>query len=246
MADEQTTTDQTGVARTADGTIADQSQTTQTDQSSQTTNQDQTAQQTQPADGKTLLTEGKKEGDKEADKTAAKAGAPEKYEDYKVPDGYALDPEIKAEADKIFKGLGLSQEAAQSLVDFYTKQTTEAFRAPFQAYQEMTDGWRKDAEAHPDLSGKLGAGKEVSTRISKFLDGMGDPKLASDFRELMDLTGTGNHQAFIRVLNYAASRLTEGTHVAGNGPSKEGQSRPGEAPPSAAAAMWPNLPSARR
>ena len=107
----------------------------------------------------------------------------------------------------------------------------------------MTDGWRQEAENHPDLRGKLGPGKEISIRISKALDGIGDAKLASDFREAMDISGIGNHPAFIRVLSKFAERLTEGSHVAGNGPSKAGQSAPAQAPPSAAAAMWPNLKS---
>jgi hypothetical protein len=242
----QTTVDQSGIERTGPGEIVDQSGKSQ-DPSNQNTNQGTDTQQKTEADGKTLLTEGKKaeEGKKEgeADKKDAVKGAPEKYEDYKVPEGYTLDPAIKTEADALFKGLGLDQTQAQSLVDFYTAKTTEAFQQPYQAYKEMTDGWRKDAESHADLRGKLGPGQEVNVRIARALEGLGDAKLASDFRELMDLTGAGNHQAFIRVIDKLAQRVTEGTHVAGNGPSKGGQSAPGEKPPSAAAALWPKLKS---
>ncbi len=243
-AESQTTTDNPeGVERATDGTITDQSPKP-ADQSQATTSQETKTEAPKP-EGKTLLTEGKKEEVKPEEKKEETGKAPEKYEDYKVPEGYTLDPEVKSQADSLFKNLGLSQEAAQSLVDFYTKQTSDAFQAPFKAYQEMTDSWRQESEAHPDLQGKLGPGKEVSVRIAKALDGLGDPKLASDFRAQMDLTGAGNHHAFIRVLDRFAQRLTEGTHVAGRGPTKEGQSRPGEAPPGAAAAMWPNLPSSR-
>jgi hypothetical protein len=239
MADEQTTSPE-GVERTAEGTIVDQSP--KPDQSPPTTTQETKTESTPESEsGKTLLTEGKKE---EPAKPAEK-GAPDAYSDYTVPDGYTLDPQVKADADKIFKNLGLSQEAAQSLVDFYTQQTTEAFRAPFEAYQKMTDSWRQESESHPDLRGKLGPGKEISVRIAKAIDGIGDAKLASDFREAMDISGIGNHPAFIRVLSKFAERLTEGSHVAGNGPAKAGQSEPNRPPPSAAAAMWPNLPSSR-
>ena len=249
MADEPTTANPEGVARTADGTLADQ--TTQTEQSSQTTSPAESTTQTQKTtdktEGKTLLTEGKKEPLErpvtKAAPEAPKEGVPEKYEDYKVPEGYTLDAEVKKDADALFKGLGLNQEQAQSLVDFYTAKTTEAFQAPFEAYQKVTDGWKTESENHADLKGKIGPGKEISIRISKFIDGIGDPQLAKDFREHMDITGAGNHQAFIRVLNYAAERLTEGQHVAGKGPSEAGQSRPGQAPKSAAQSMYPNLPS---
>ena len=246
---EETTTDVSGVERATDGTITDQSPKAG-DQSSTSTTQEtgkEPAQKTD-ADGKTLLTEkGAEPVDKTEDKKSDAKGPPEKYSDYTVPDGFVLDPAIKTEADTLFKGLGLSQEAAQSLVDFYTAKTTEAATAPYKAYQEMTDGWRKDAENHPDLKGKIGPGKEISIRIAKALDGIGDAQLASDFRAQMDLTGAGNHQAFIRVLDYFAQRMTEGTHVAGKGPSELGQSKTGDvSKPSAAAAMWPTLPSASR
>jgi hypothetical protein len=230
---------QPGIVRATDGTITDPAVTP--DPSTPTTTPAPTT-ETKP-DGKTLLTEGKP-ADKPEPKPAE--GAPEKYEDYKVPDGYTLDPTVKGEADKLFKGLGLNQDQAQSLVDFYTKQTTEAFQAPFEAYQKMTSDWRSQAESHPALRGKLGPGQEVNVRIGRALDSLGDPKLSADFRELMDLTGAGNHQAFIRVIDAFAKRVIEGTHVAGNGPSRAGQSAPGGTPQSAAQAMYPHLPSANR
>jgi hypothetical protein len=45
-------------------------------------------------------------------------------------------------------------------------------------------------------------------------------------------------------MDHFAKQLTEGGHVAGNGPSQHGQNRPGiDTRPSTAASMWPNLPS---
>lgn len=241
MADETATpaptTDPAGIARTATGEI-----TTQPAPES-------TASTTPSPEGTTLLTEpAKTEAPKtEAPKeTKALEVAPEKYEDYKVPEGYEIAGELKTEIDGLFKGMGLSQTDAQKLVDFYVTQTKDAFQAPFDAYKEMTDGWRKDAMDHPDLKGKLGPGQEVNVRIGKFLSGLPDQQLAADFRALMDLTGAGNHPAFIRVIDYAARMLGEGTHVAGNGPAPGGQSAPGSRPPSAAQAIFPNLPSSGR
>ncbi len=247
MSDVSQATDVAGLARTTDGTLVDQTTGPLGASPPSTTPATTTTPATAPApatDGKTLLTEPAKDAPKEEAKEPPK-GAPEKYADYTVPEGYTLDPEVKTEADKIFKELGLPQEAAQKLVDFYTSKTTDAFNAPFQAYQDMTSKWRTESESHPDLRGKLGPGQEVNVRIGKALDSLGDSKLASDFRELMDLTGAGNHQAFIRVIDKFAAKVTEGLHVAGNGPSKAGQSSPNEGAPSAARAMYPNLPSMR-
>jgi hypothetical protein len=244
MADEQTTTtDSSGVARTSDGTIAEAgtvaSKETTTEQ---TTTTKEGTQAKQSNDGKSVLNQ-KAEG--EVKKEEAKTGAPEKYEDFKVPDGVKLDPAAIAKVAPIFKELGLSQEGAQKLVDTYRELSAEAAAAPYKAYQDTVAGWLKESQDHPDLRGKLGPGQEVNVRIAKLLDGVPDAKLASDFREAMDITGVGNHPAFIRLMDHFAKQLTEGTHVAGNGPSEGGQRRPGDsAKPGAAAAMWPSLPSA--
>jgi hypothetical protein len=251
MADEQTTTTGTdGIARTGDGTIADQgtTQSNATQTSSTETKTEGTQKTEQSNEGKSVLNqkaegEAKTEGDKKDDKAAK--GAPEKYEDYKVPDGFTIDPEVKTKADALFKGMGLNQDQAQSLVDMYRELTTEAFQAPFKAYQDTVADWLKAAQDHPDLRGKLAPGGEVNVRIGKLLDAVPDAKLASDFREAMDITGVGNHPAFIRMMDHFAKQLTEGTYVAGNGPSRHGQSAPGaKAEPGAAAAIWPSLPSA--
>lgn len=240
-----TASQETGPQRTAEGTLIDQSPNSKP--SKATTSQDSSTKSTEtpaPAkEGATLLS--KEEPAKtEGDKPAAKEGAPEKYEDYKVPEGFKIDAEAKTKADAVFKELGLSQDAAQKLVDLNQDLLKEVQAAPIKAYQDMIKTWGEESMNHPDLKGKVGPGKEVSVRIGKMLDSLGDPELASAFRSQMDLTGVGNHQAFIRVLDRLAQRVTEGSHVAGNGPSKAGQSRPGDGPPSAGAAMWPNLPSA--
>lgn len=183
----------------------------------------------------------------EGEKPAELAKAPESYEDFKVPQGFEIDGDLKTEVTGLFKGMNLSQDQAQSLIDFYVKQTESAFQAPFDAYKSMTDGWRTEAMDHPDLKGKLGPGQAVNVAIGKLLSALPDQKLASDFRSLMDLTGAGNHPAFIRAVYHWAQKLSEGSHVTGNGPSALGQSPGGTTSrPSAAQAIFPGLPSANR
>jgi len=253
MADEQTTTTGTdGIARTTDGTIADQgtaksNETTTT--ASTTTSEGTTQTKTESSnEGKSVLNqkaEGEKKDEGKAEDKKATTGAPEKYEDYKLPEGYTILPEVKTKADALFKDLGLSQEGAQKAVDFYREISDQAAQAAAKASADIIAGWLKEANDHPDLRGKLGHGKEVNVRISKMLDSIPDPKLASDYRKVMDESGIGNHPAFILVHDFFAKQLTEGTHVAGNGPSRFGQSAPGvRSEPGAAAAMWPNLPTA--
>lgn len=180
-------------------------------------------------DGKTLLTSGKPD---------AAAGPPEKYE-FKVPDGFTLDETVSKEAGELFKGMGLTQEHAQSLIDFYATKAVEASNAPYKTYSDMRAGWVDAVKADPEIGGKL---PEVKLTVARAIDGLGDPKLAADFREAMDLTGAGDNPAFIKAFYKLAQKVAPGTHVAAGGPSTFGQARPGGAPGSAAKAMFPNLP----
>lgn len=172
---------------------------------------------------------------------------PDKYEAFKVPDGYQLDEASLTKASDLFKELKLTQSQAQKLIDMYGEVSQDASEAPYKEFNRLTKQWYDESMNHPDLKGKLGQGKEVSVSISKMLNDFGDPQLVKDFRSVMDLTGAGNHPAFIRVLAKAAAKLTEGGHVAGTGPAAQGQNAGGRATqPTAAQAMWPTLPSQNR
>jgi len=188
-----------------------------------------------PEAPKTLLNEGT-----EPPKAEEPKGAPEAYETFKVPDGFELDPVVAKDFSDLAKTMNLPQAQAQELVDFYVAKTQEAFTAPFKAYKDMQEGWVNEAKDHPELRGKL---DQVKNTVAAAIDGLGDAKLASDFRAAMDLTGAGNHPAFIRVFYKLAQAVTEGTHVRGAGPSPHGQTEGGTATrPSAARSLYPNLP----
>lgn len=236
--------DEAGVIRTPTGTIQDQSTSippsTEAPSSvltESTTPSSETPKTPEKSDGKaparSLLNE---EGPEEK-------GAPEKYEDFKVPEGFTLDEEVAKDAGALFKKHGLSQTAAQELVDFYVKQTKEAFDAPFNAYQDKRQEWRDQINSDPEIGGSRLNGVKAS--IGKLINSFGSNKVAEGFREAMDYTGAGDNPDVVRGL-YALSRLlTEGGAVRGNGPSAEGQRANGPAQPSTAQAIYPHLPSNR-
>jgi hypothetical protein len=235
---QETVNDQSGIERTPTGEIVDQApkpvdttkdSTAKDDTSGKETTQDN--QGDKPKDKEeSLLTEKKPE---------AKSTAPEKYEAFKVPEGYELDAKVDEEARGLFKGLGLSQDQAQSLVDLYAKHSAESADAPYKAWRDQQEAWRTEIKADPEIGGKL---DEVRTTVAKAIDGLGDPKLASDFREAMTYTGAGNNPAFIRAFYKLAQKVTEGGPVTGNNPSKFGQGEQGGRR-SIASALYPNLPS---
>jgi hypothetical protein len=223
------------VERTATGTIVDQTPKTEP---TSTTTQPTTKTESAPTgseanDGKSILNKGQKE---------APTGAPEAYTEFKVPEGFTLDETVSKEAGEMFKKAGLTQDAAQGFVDFYVAKAKEAAEAPIKYYMDMQEQWQNEIKADKEIGGKLDA---VKATVSKALDGLGDPQLANEFRAAMDLTGAGNHPAFVKAFYKMAQKLTEGGIVTGRGPSAAGQTAPGQRPATIAGALFPNLPSSR-
>lgn len=222
-------------ARTETGELKDQSQTqTQTGDSTQTSDTIQTKQAND-----TTSTETKPETKTETkadDKTSA---VPEKYE-FKAPEGTTLDETTITEASAIFKELGLTNEQGQKLVDLQAKLGKTAAEAPYKAYDAMREGWQNEVKADKEIGHILPKVKET---IGKALDTLGDPALVTSFKEAMNLTGAGDHPAFVKAFYKFAQSVVEGPHVSGKGPSIHGQTQSGTSErPSVAKGMYPNLP----
>jgi hypothetical protein len=178
---------------------------------------------------------------KDDKKPDAPAGAPEKYTDFKLPEGIKLEGDQLTAATTLFKESGLSQDAAQKMVDFHVAQLKATAEAPLAAYQAQREAWQTAAKADPEIGPKLAAVKET---LGRAYDSLGDPALVAEFKAAMDLTGVGDNPAFIKAFYRFAQRVTEGKHVAGGGPSPHGQRAPGaSAVPTPAQALYPNLPS---
>ena len=166
------------------------------------------------------------------------AKVPETYE-FKMPDGYEMDETVGKEVTTLFKEIGLDQPSAQKLLDFYVAKASDAAEAPYRLWVDTQKEWVDQIKADPDLGKRL---PEVKATVAKAIDGLGDPKLAADFRQAMDVTGAGNHPAFVKAFWKLAQMVTEGGHVSGKGPSAEGQKAPDAAPLTAARALYPNNP----
>lgn len=147
---------------------------------------------------------------------------------------------MSEEANGLFKGLNLSQDQAQSLVDFYIKHTKEAAEAPYKTYNDMRQGWQQEAFKDTELGTGQSLKPEVKESIGRTLDSLGEAGTA--FRQAMDLTGAGDHPAVLKAMFQLSKMLIEGKHVSGASPSPQGQGKPGAAP-TPAQALYPNLPS---
>jgi len=242
-----TTPVEPGPTRTATGTIQDQSTSippsTSAAQETKAPEAPKTETTTETKPTETKAPDAPKDGKSLLNEKGPEVGAPEKYADFKVPEGYTLDGEVASEAQALFKKANVSQAHAQELVDFYIKQSKQAFEAPFNAYMDKRQSWRDEINADATIGGSKLNGVKVS--IGRLIDSFGDAKVAEAFRDAMDFTGAGDNPAVVRGLFELSKRLTEGTAVRGNGPATTGMREPGQGAPSVAQAMYPHLPSNR-
>lgn len=234
-------------ARTPDGTILDQGKqveskttttpsTTTTPTPSTSSDMPSDSSTTPQPDGKTSLLN---ESD---EKAPAPVGAPESYEPFTAPTGLKLDDAALAKATPIFKELGLTQAQAQRLVEFQASLTKDHVDAPIRAYDALRAEWQSAVRTDAEIGSKL---PEVKETIGRAFDALGDAKLTKEFKSVMDLTGAGDHPAFVKAFYKMAQLVVEPRHVAGKGPAPQGQNPSGTtARKSAASAMFPNLPSA--
>lgn len=226
-------------ARTTDGTLKDQVSTTTTEPASPpptekppSADSSTTKPSSEPSTKPSLLNEGEKP-------PADKPVAPEAYKDFKAPEGFEFNKEKVAEASAIFKGLGLTQDQSQQLMDLYGKAMVESEKSALDLWSKTQTDWRKEV-MDSDLGGQI---DQVKATISKGLDVLGDPKLVAAFKQTMDLTGAGNNINFVRVFHNMAKLLTEGGAASASRPSAAGMPAGEQRPRSAAQAMYPNLPT---
>lgn len=144
------------------------------------------------------------------------SGAPEKYEDFKLPEGFEADTETLAEAQSLFKEMNLSQDAAQKLVDMWTGKQRTAQEANTKAWTDLRTAWVNEAKADKEFGGQnfnasLGLAKNA-------LKAFGTPKL----NEALEFSGMGDHPELIRFLTKVGKAIGEDSLKFGHA----GQSQP--------------------
>ena len=155
--------------------------------------------------------------------------AQEKYEDFKLPDGVKLNDEQLTKATELFKGLSLDQAGAQSLIDFHTAELARVAKATEDAsdasFRDTVEGWGTALKADPEIGTKLATVKQNLGRAYDVLINAVPEKaaetraLVNEFKTTLDLTGIGNHPAFVKVFNRLAQMVIEPGHVPGKNPA---------------------------
>jgi hypothetical protein len=170
----------------------------------------------------------------------APSGAPEKYE-FKPAEGKTLDQSAIDAAVPVFKELGLTQAQADKLMNVWNGRIDDLAKENVKYVETMRAEWRDKVSKDPDMAGRL---DQIKSDIGQFKATL-DPKLRADFEEAMNLTGAGDHPAFVKAFWKMSQSAIEGKHVSGKGPSLNGQTPPNTAAPSLAQQMYPHLPSGR-
>jgi hypothetical protein len=166
------------------------------------------------ADGKDTALGGdsKVEGDE-------KPSAPEKYEDFKVPDGVEISAEQLELASPVFKELGLTQEQAQKLVTLEVSRMEAQAAESAKVSKEWVDELKKGEETGgADFEANLEKVRGFIARAA------GDD--AEEVKAILNGSPIGNFPPLFRMFLRIANATAEGTFA---GKGSGGPPEPGSA-----------------
>lgn len=134
-------------------------------------------------------------------------GPPEKYEDFKVPEGYELGQGVSDSFKGVAKELGLTQTQAQSLVDAMTpalaKRQAEELRA-------VNEGFVNRSMSDPEIGGaKWTTAQRDVARIRDMFGRGADGKMDPDVAEFLN-SPMGNHPGILKLFARAGRAFGEG------------------------------------
>lgn len=153
----------------------------------------------------------------------AGAKAPEKY-DLKAPEGIVLDTAAVEEFSVIAKELNLTNDQAQKFAN--VAAAMEQRRA--EAHVKTVKEWAEQSKGDKEIGGDAFDTNMSTAR--KFMDTFGSPEL----KQLLDVSGFGNHPEVVKLFVKAGKRFGEDGFVAsGNRAATPEQS--------AAKALYPNM-----
>lgn len=146
---------------------------------------------------------------KPADKPA---GAPEKYSDFKLPEGVTLDSDAAAAFTAEAKKLNLTQEAAQSLIDLQAKVALDNQNKEIAQAAQVKKDW--EAQVKKDLGNEYDKEMSLAAKArDKFV-----PKPLMDF---LNESGLGSHPEMVKLFAKLGKAIAEDDFVEGKPGSTE-------------------------
>lgn len=136
---------------------------------------------------------------------AAAATVPEKYE-FVAPEGTTLDGSVVTAFSEVSKDIGLSQEAAQKVIDKLAP--TLAARSAEAAAQVRSD-LLSAAKADPEIGGDKFDATVAKAKVTM------EACFTPAFSKFLDESGLGNHPEMIRGLAKASAAFAQDGHIPG-------------------------------
>lgn len=174
---------------------------------------EQTAQAQQPETPETIeessllnsdMTEEAKETE-EKQETEKEAGAPEKYEDFKAPQGVSLDADVVKGFSEVAKELNLPQDKAQAVID---KVTSILAKKQADQIAQTNKAWQEKVKADPVIGGDhLKSTIATAQKALKDFRGADGKFVDEDVAELAAIAG--NHPGLIKILKHFGSVVGE-------------------------------------
>ena len=157
--------------------------------------------------------------------------APEAYQPFAFPDGVQADAEQMKEASALFREMNLTQEQAQKLVDFHSKQWLGAVDTFEQELNRRVADWGEQTKANLEFGGiRL---NESLTSVRRAISKLGGGELEKALNE----TGAINHPGIFAAFVRAGRMFGEDGFVQG-APSGAGG---GRTPQDMAKIVYPNM-----
>ena len=133
-----------------------------------------------------------------ADPAKPAAGAPEKYDAFKAPDGAALPESINDAFSEAAREVNLPQGDAQKVLDkLVPALQAGGVKATEQARADMLSA----AQADPEIGGDKFGENVAIARLAI------ETYFTPEFKKFLDATGLGNHPEMIRGLRKAGESL---------------------------------------
>jgi hypothetical protein len=148
------------------------------------------------------------DGGEEAEKDP---GAPEKYEPFKLPEGFALEGEEFEKVSSMLKGMNLSQSHAQELVDYFTRRMTDEKAAGLNALAARRKEWRAAIRQRPDFANERGLVQRGMRAVLK----------DKDEKELFEDSWMSDHPALWKVFAKVGRLVGEDSLPQGKGERAE-------------------------
>lgn len=147
-------------------------------------------------------TEGGEKTGGEGESGDAGTKAPENY-DLKLPEDSLLDPSTIERISAEAREKGLSNEAAQELIDREHQAVSAYKEAQDEQVKEIQDSWVSTAEADKEIGGD--AFKENVELAKRVVDRYG----SDDFKKALNETGFGNHPEVLRIFTRIGKEMGE-------------------------------------